>query len=105
MNSKAVRKAVHNTLALLHWRRNAYRLTFGQHNASATVVLTDLAKFCHWGATPFAPDQRLTDVMIGRQQVMLRIKQHLGLSDEQLFAIYNGQAIPARLAEEDDNDG
>lgn len=89
-----VRQMIQNTLALLHTRSRAYRLTFGTHNAHANVVLHDLAKFCHWGASPFQAGQRETDVMIGRQQVLLRIKQHLHMTDEQLFAVFNSSPYP-----------
>ncbi len=101
----SLKSMVQNTLALLHDRRLAYRLTFPDQSKPAQEVLADLTKFCHWGSTPFNPDPNVTLVIIGRQQVLLRIKQHLNLSDEQLFALYNGQSVPRRAEQEEEYDG
>lgn len=98
-----MKKLIDDTLGFLRSRRIAYRVTFGRQNGHAQAVLRDLTQFCHWGATPFTPDPRETDVMIGRQQVLLRIKQHLGLSDEQLFAVYNGSPVPSKVDDEEDD--
>lgn len=85
-------KTKEDALEFLGDRRKAYQLTFSHTSVPAQEVMKDLTQFCHWGATPFNDEsERATCVMIGRQQVLLRIKQHLGLTDEQLFAIASGQ--------------
>lgn len=75
------------TIDFLRLRKRAYQFTF--QNPEKNDVLKDLAKFCHANETPYHPDARKTDVLIGRQEVWLRIVRHLKLNPEQLFEIYN----------------
>jgi hypothetical protein len=77
----------HKTLDFLRLRSRAYRLTF--QNPRTNEVLKDLARFCHANKVPYHPDQRKTDILIGRQEVYYRIIEHLNLTDEELFDIYN----------------
>lgn len=70
-------------------RRIAYRLVFDKGYA-AQAVLADLAKFCRANDTTFHPDPRISAVLQGRHEVWLRISNHLHLTSEQLFALYNG---------------
>ena len=70
-------------------RRSAYVTTF--RGPEATIVLADLAKFCRANETVFHPEQRVTDALIGRNEVWLRIQQHLKLSDDELLEIYTGE--------------
>lgn len=51
-------------------------------------VLKDLAKFCRAHDTTFNPDQRLSDVLIGRREVWLRISEHLNLTEDELYTKY-----------------
>jgi hypothetical protein len=71
----------------LRLRKRAYQFTFGQphHNEA----LKDLAKFCRIGTAPWHPDQRKTDILIGRQEVFFRIINHLKLEPDDLYKIYN----------------
>ena len=67
----------------LSQRRTAYQLTFtGAHGDS---VIEDLAKFCRADESTFNPDPRIHALMEGRREVFLRIKQHLNMTDEQLW--------------------
>jgi hypothetical protein len=89
------------TKNFLRDRKTSYQLTF--RNPQAQVCLQDLIKFCKanescWGSTD-AHRARLE----GRREVWLRIQQHLGLSVEELFALYNGQPIKI-TQEESEND-
>lgn len=77
-----------HTLDFLRGRKRAYQLTFP--DPIRNEVLKDLAKFCRANITLYHKDQRLTDVAIGRQEVWLRIQQHLNLQPDQLYEIYNG---------------
>jgi len=52
------------------------------------AVLADLASFCRANETTFHLDQRVTDMLNGRREVYLRIKDHLDLSFDQLWEKY-----------------
>lgn len=70
----------------LRLRQRAYQFAFP--NPKGNAVLKDLAKFCHFGKVPYHPDQRKTDILIGRQEVFLRIIDHLNLDLDQLYDLY-----------------
>lgn len=69
-------------------RRTAYIKTF--ESPFADEVLADLGRFCRSEASTFHADARIHAVLEGRREVWLRISQHLKLSDEELYALYNG---------------
>jgi hypothetical protein len=69
-------------------RRTAYVKTF--NGAFAEEVLADLARFCRAEQSTFHADARIHAVLEGRREVWLRIQEHLKLSDDELFALYNG---------------
>ena len=70
---------------LIEQRKRAYALTFtGPHG---DAVLEDLAKFCRANESCFHPDARVHAVMEGRREVWLRIKQHLDLTEAELFSL------------------
>ncbi len=71
-------------------RKRAYQRTFSGE-LHARVVLEDLAQFCRAGETPFLDDERLTNVLIGRQEVWLRIQRHLHMSDDDLWRLLGGE--------------
>lgn len=79
----------------LRQRRTAYKLTFAQDNYAAQAVLIDLARFCRANETTFHEDPRISAVLQGRHEVWLRIANHLHLTSEQLFALYNGNQFVA----------
>ena len=85
-------------------RRRAYAATFS--GPQADIVLEDLARFCKAEQTPFHENQRLTDVMIGRQEVWLRIKNHLHLSDDEVYSLFTGHppAPAGKTVSSEDND-
>lgn len=83
----------------LRSRQSAYQRLFLGHGVDTDVVLDDLAKFCRASASTYHVDQRLSDVLIGRREVFLRIAHYLNLSDEQLWSLYGNHA----LIDEDSN--
>lgn len=87
-------------------RRHAYQLTFQHNNYAAQEVLIDLARFCRANETTFHSDPRISAVLQGRHEVWLRIANHLHLTSEQLFALYNGNQFVAetrRLSNDGDD--
>lgn len=92
---------------LLRKRRLAYQLTFKKDNYAGQEVLIDLAKFCRANVSTFHEDPRLHAVLEGRREVWLRISNHLNLTSEQLFALYNGNHFSGetrKLSNEGDDD-
>lgn len=79
---------VDRVVAFLARRKHAYQLTFPRSPAQMQV-LADLAKFCRADTTTFHADPRIHAVLEGRREVFLRIANHLNLTPEQLYAIYN----------------
>lgn len=75
-----------NAKQLIEQRKRAYALTFT--GAHGDAVLEDLARFCRANESCFHPDQRVHAVMEGRREVWLRIRQHLDLTEAELFALF-----------------
>lgn len=90
-----------NPFQYLQRRRTAYVRTF-LNNAFGQEVLTDLSKFCRATQSTFHTDARAHAVAEGRREVWLRIAQHLNLSDDQLWQIYGGQALPTSQLNKDE---
>lgn len=80
--------------AVLNNRALSYQRVFLKKGVDTDRVLTDLAKFCRASETTYHADQRLSDVLIGRREVFLRIAQHLHLTDEQLWNLYGNHQLP-----------
>jgi hypothetical protein len=94
-----------NTREYLARRQQAYSRTFdtledafGDHAA----VIADLMKFCRFGESVFHNNQRMTDVLIGRQEVLHRILDHAGLDLEALYVKYNNQKFDPRRQKQGD---
>jgi hypothetical protein len=64
------------------------------------VVLDDLMKFCHFDTGVFHRDQRMTDVLIGRQEVLHRIFDYAGLDAATLYQKYSADKFNPRKIEE-----
>jgi hypothetical protein len=75
-------------------RARAYRLTFSDGLSAENaprIVLADLANFCRAAESCVVPgDRDRTLLLEGRREVWLRIQQHLKMSNEQLFSLFNG---------------
>ena len=80
------------------WRlRAAFKYIFDGDNPANLDVLIDLARFCRANESCVVPgDHDRTLMLEGRREVWLRIQQHLGLTNEQVFNLYTGQAINRR---------
>ncbi len=84
------RDAIEATLGFLSGRKTDYQFAFG--SPAGQRVLMDLAPFCRAAETCGVPgDRDKTMILIGRNEVWLRIQQHLNLSQEDLFLLYSGQ--------------
>jgi hypothetical protein len=70
-------------------RRGAYRAVFDPQGVYTSRVLRDLAKFCRANESTAHPDTHAAARLDGRREVWLRIQQHLQLTDEQLWQLYN----------------
>lgn len=67
-------------------KRSAYTDTFS--SANGRIVLADLAEFCGAHRSPFVPGSaHETAFRAGRQEVFLRIKEWMRMTDEQLNAL------------------
>jgi hypothetical protein len=71
-------------------RRQAYIATF--RGPLAEIVLEDLAHFCQAHKSTFHADPRIAASLDGRRDVWLRIQQHLQLSPDQLWNLYDGRS-------------
>ena len=70
----------------LFGRQTAYRAVF--NGPMSDVVLVDLAKFCRANESTYHPDPRVAAQLDGRREVFLRIQQHLKLSSDDLWKLY-----------------
>jgi hypothetical protein len=70
-------------------RRHAYQMTF--RGPLADVVLKDIARFCRAHESTFATDARDAAKLDGRREVWLRIQEHLRLTPDQLWQLYDGR--------------
>ena len=70
-------------------RRSAYQQTF--RGPLSDIVLKDLAGYCAANFTTFRNTDRESVLAEGRRQVWLRIANHLNLSEDALWNIYDGR--------------
>lgn len=91
---------VERALEFLRTRKNSYLLTFELKQPANIAVLEDLSKFCRANETCAVPGDRDKSLILeGRREVWLRIQQHLQLTPEQLFALYNANYPKLRSEE------
>jgi hypothetical protein len=84
-------------------RSQAYSRVFNTDDdplGDKAVVLNDLMKFCHFDQGVYHPNQRMTDVLIGRQEVLQRIIDYSTLDSATLYAKYNREKFNPRKVEE-----
>ena len=98
-------------MIFLRSRKIAYGLVFGMGDGNKQVplsakqfVLDDLKKFCRANRSTFHSDQRMSDILIGRREVYLRIVQHLNMEPEQLYAIANALPIQTTMTATGEDD-
>lgn len=57
----------------------------------AKAVLADLKRYCRGGQTPWADDARLHALLTGRNEVYTRIHQHMTMTFDELWELYNAE--------------
>lgn len=77
-------------------RKLAYERVFGDDDPSnpdmsKKMVRDDLARFCREFSSTFHPDARVAANLDGRREVVLRIRDHLVLSLDELISKYGGE--------------
>lgn len=92
---------VDRVLDFLSRRRQSYARKFdiASNDLSASdaqVILNDLMRFCRGGESLFHPDRRMTDVLIGRQEVLHRIIDYARLDPAVLYEKYNSDRFKPR---------
>ena len=93
-------EAYSRAVGFLHARKRAYSLCFG--SPVGNEVLIDLSRFCRAVETCVVPgDHDRTLVLEGRREVFLRITEHMNLSTEQLYALYDRRNIQQAPVAED----
>lgn len=75
---------------ILENRINAYRRVFKEGTPSREdreIVLSDLEQFCRYNQSAYTDSERLTNLLLGRQEVALRIHEHLRLSVDDMLTL------------------
>jgi hypothetical protein len=94
---------INNTMLFLRDRSTAYKLAIT--SPAGQMMFSDLLKYTRFLQGPADPDNNQTWRLIGRQDVIRRIQQHINLTDSQLFALYNGSGFqPPTASKEDESD-
>lgn len=75
-------------------RALSYQRVFLKKGVDTDRVLCDLAKFCRASESTYHVDARLSDILIGRREVFLRISHFLKLTEDQLFSLYANKSLP-----------
>lgn len=70
---------------LIRRRKQGYVHTFKVEDRFASAVLADLTAFCRGGQTTFHENQRMNDILQGRREVLLRICDHIGMNERELY--------------------
>lgn len=97
-----LKQRIASTFGFLRTRKRAYQLAL--RSPAGQEVLHDLLRFCRGAETAAVPgDRDKTMMLLGRQEVWLRIQQHLNLTEQELFQLYAGNGIQI-VAEENSNE-
>lgn len=67
-------------------RRHVYTLTF--RSIPGEEVLADLSRFCHANKTTAHPNRDLSLILQGRREVWLRIANHLHMTPDELYRVF-----------------
>jgi hypothetical protein len=78
------------TRRLLLRRKEAYTRVFEGNpmGDDIKIVMEDLARFCRADETTFDANDRVHALLTGRQEVMMRIRDHMRLGFDALFDKY-----------------
>lgn len=80
--------------AFLTGRQFAYNQVFNPENQFTNQVLADLARFCRAHVSTGNKDPYIAARLDGRREVWLRIENHLKLSPETLWLLFDGSPPP-----------
>lgn len=82
--------AAQKLFAALKSRQEAYRRVFAgaPMPGDATLVQQDLRQFCRGETSAFHENERIHTLLTGRQEVYLRIMDHLRLTHDELLLKY-----------------
>lgn len=80
--------------AYLTGRTVAYNHVFDRKSQFTPIVLADLARFCRAHVSTAGRDAHEAARLDGRREVWLRIQQHLNLSPETLWLLFDGSPPP-----------
>ena len=97
-----VQKVIDNTMVFLRDRSTAYKLAIT--SPAGQMMYGDLLKFSRYAQGPADPDQFQTWRLIGRQDMIRRIQQHVNLTDGQLFALFNGAGFQPPVTKDEDDE-
>ena len=98
-----IQQVIDNTMVFLRDRSTAYKLAIT--SPAGQMMYGDLLKFSRYMQGPADPDPNQTWRLIGRQDMIRRIQQHINLTDTQLFALYNGSGFqPPTASKDEDNE-
>jgi hypothetical protein len=100
--SLTVQKVIDNTMIFLRDRSTAYKLAIT--SPAGQMMYGDLLKFSRYAQGPADLDQFQTWRLIGRQDMIRRIQQHINLTDQQLFSLYNGAGFQPTVEHKDEDD-
>ncbi len=73
---------------LIENRIGAYMRMFKEgtpSRADRELVLADIEMFCRYNQSVFTDSERLTNLLLGRQEVALRIHEHLRMSVDEML--------------------
>lgn len=74
-------------------RKQAYEQVFNPESIFVQRVIADLSKFCRDKKTTFHSDARLSALLEGRREVLLRIMYHSKLDNEQFWKMYGREDL------------
>ena len=97
-----LKAVVANTMVFLRDRSTAYKLVIT--SPAGQMMYGDLLKFSRYMQGPADPDPNQTWRLIGRQDMIRRIQQHVNLTDGQLFAVFNGAGFPPPVTKDEDDE-
>jgi len=90
-------QSVRDALDHLRGMKSAYQQTYSTSQPAHLMVLDDMARFCRANESCAVPgDHDRTMLLLGRNEVWLRVNQYLHLNPEQLFALYGGDISKLR---------
>ena len=90
-NATVIERSEDEHRKTLEARKSAYVRVFVSGTPSKEdreIVLRDLALFCHADETAFRPSERETALVLGRQEVMHRIRYHTRFPVNTLMHLY-----------------